>query len=175
LCPYGRIRYYKPSRPVPLAGLLDVGPRQRAAWQPLPVAPRLAERIQIITLELPPENPDELLAADGDDLASDSPRPEETGPVQQALGQAMLGAGEALHGLGNLLGLRGLAAVGANWIGKALSMAPRLSETLLGKQEAALRELLRRFREGKLEDALRHALPLGGAGDRGGYASSGSS
>src|SRR5262249_11043814 len=39
-----------------------------------------------------------------------------------------------------------------------------LSEALLGRQEAALRELLRHFREGKLEQALRRALPIGGAG-----------
>jgi hypothetical protein len=45
---------------------------------------------------------------------------------------------------------------------------PRISESLLGRQEAALRELLRQFREGRLEEALRRALPLGEPGGRGG-------
>ena len=41
---------------------------------------------------------------------------------------------------------------------------------MLGRQEGALRELLRQFREGDVERALRHALPLGGDGGRGGHA-----
>src|SRR5204862_7099048 len=58
----------------------------------------------------------------------------------------------------------GLARAGARWIEDALRRAPRLGEDLLGKQEAALRDLLRRFREGKVDEALRRALPMGGPG-----------
>ena len=39
---------------------------------------------------------------------------------------------------------------------------------MLGKQEGALRELLRQFREGDVDRALSHAFPLGGEGGRGG-------
>jgi tetratricopeptide (TPR) repeat protein len=42
----------------------------------------------------------------------------------------------------------------------ALEQVPRLTESLLGKQEAALRALLREFRKGNQEKALRRALPL---------------
>jgi hypothetical protein len=44
---------------------------------------------------------------------------------------------------------------------------PRLSESLVGKQEAALRWLLQQFREGNLEQALRRALPLNSPARRG--------
>ena len=66
--------------------------------------------------------------------------------------------------LGQMLGIQGLSGLGVGWIGKALSLAPRLSEDLLGRQAAALRDLLREFREGDLERALRRALPLGEPG-----------
>src|SRR5262249_50198220 len=42
-----------------------------------------------------------------------------------------------------------------------------------GRQEAALRALLRDFREGNLDRALRRALPFGETGERGGVPSSG--
>jgi tetratricopeptide (TPR) repeat protein len=45
-----------------------------------------------------------------------------------------------------------------------------LSESVLGRQEAALLALLAAFREGDLEAALRRALPLGEEGGRGGQA-----
>jgi tetratricopeptide (TPR) repeat protein len=84
------------------------------------------------------------------------------------LGQAALNAGKVLFQLGNLFGIKLLAGLGASWMKRAMQMAPRLSEGLLGRQEAALRELLRQFREGKLDEALRRALPLGDNGTRGG-------
>jgi hypothetical protein len=49
----------------------------------------------------------------------------------------------------------------------ALRLVPRLGETVLGKQEAMLRELLRLFREGHVEQALRRALPMGKDASRG--------
>jgi hypothetical protein len=62
--------------------------------------------------------------------------------------------------LGRQLNIEGLARLGARLIAQAIRQAPRISEALLGQQEAALRELLRKFREGDTEQALRHALPL---------------
>jgi tetratricopeptide (TPR) repeat protein len=172
--PNGRVLGFQREQPVRLSELIDIGERRRGEWRPLPTAPRLAERIYSITLQRPAEDPDDLLAAGGDDIGVDAPRPRRTGPVGHTVGQAMMGAGQTLFKLGNLLGLKGLAKAGAQWMEKAASWAPRLSESVLGKQEAALRDLLRRFREGKLEDALRHALPIGAEGGRGGFASSGS-
>jgi tetratricopeptide (TPR) repeat protein len=48
----------------------------------------------------------------------------------------------------------------------ALTSVPRLSEKILGSQEAALRELLRRFRDGDIDGALKRALPMGEPGSR---------
>jgi tetratricopeptide (TPR) repeat protein len=70
--------------------------------------------------------------------------------------------------LGDKLGWQGLAGAGASLVANALRAVPRLSESVLGKQEAALRELLRQFREGNIEEALRRALPLGATPTRGG-------
>ena len=70
-----------------------------------------------------------------------------------------------------MLGIKALADLGAKWINRAVERVPRLTEAMLGKQEGSLRELLRQFREGDVERALRHALPLGGDGGRGGLPS----
>src|SRR5262249_21178885 len=86
------------------------------------------------------------------------------------LGKASLGLGKSLVWLGNAVGLHGLAQMGANLVQKAVDMAPRLTETLLGRQEAALRALLEKFRAGDLEEALRRALPLGSDSSRGSQA-----
>ncbi len=173
--PNGRVLSFEASRPLNLVDLLDIGERRRGLWAPLPSAPVLADRIYKITFNLPAENPDDLLTAAGPEVGSDTPRPEESGPVSQSIGKAMMGAGKALFNLGNLMRLRALAAAGAKILAKAIQVAPRLTEEILGKQEAALRDLLRRFREGKLEDALRHAIPFAGDGGRGGIAGWGTS
>jgi hypothetical protein len=75
--------------------------------------------------------------------------------------------GRGLLWLANQLRWRGLARLAARIVGAALSRVPRVSEALLGAQEVALRALLREFREGDLERALRRALPLGGGAARG--------
>src|SRR5262249_30002937 len=141
---------------------------RRRAWQPLPAPPPLAERIREILLDLPEDTSDAVLAPGGADIGTEDPQPEDVDTTSRVLSQAQFTAGRALMGLGQMFGVRGLAQTGANWVKDAIERAPRLSESLLGRQEAALRELLRDFREGNLERALRRALPLGSAGDRGG-------
>jgi hypothetical protein len=83
-------------------------------------------------------------------------------------GGAQAKLGQGLVWLGDKLGWRRLAAMGAAMAASGMRMAPRLSEELLGRQEAALRELLRQFREGNTDQALRRALPLGDPAARGG-------
>src|SRR5262249_27400072 len=75
--------------------------------------------------------------------------------------------GRGLMWLGNALGMASLARLGARMLQDAVERVPRLTEGLLGRQEAALRALLKEFREGNLEKALRRALPLGHDADRG--------
>jgi tetratricopeptide (TPR) repeat protein len=120
-----------------------------------------------IRLELPPESPEAILEEGAGDIGTEAPRPGSSGGIARAAGGAAMGLGRALHWVGNALHLHGLASLGASLIGGALALAPRLSESLLGRQEAALRELLRHFRDGRLEQALRRALPIGGEPGRG--------
>src|SRR5207245_2880975 len=54
-----------------------------------------------------------------------------------------------------------------------LSLAPQLSEALLGKQEAALRALLDEFRKGNIEKALRRAVTFRDDMGRGARAATG--
>jgi hypothetical protein len=166
--PGDRVLAFAPDQPVAAARLINGGEVRRRAWQALP-APRVrAERIRSIILELPNESPEAILEAGAGDIGTEAPRPADSGLGSQIFGQATLNAGKMLFHLGNFFGFKGLAGLGANWMKQAMTLAPRLSEGLLGKQEAALRELLRQFREGKLDDALRRALPLGDGTGRGG-------
>ena len=73
--------------------------------------------------------------------------------------------GKGLAWLGKTLKSQKLAALGTGWIEKATKLAPRLSEELLGRQTAALRNLLNQFREGDIDKALRRALPVGDPGE----------
>lgn len=165
--PGGKVLGFFPDRPLALSTLV-AGPRfARRAWEPLPSAPPLADRLQEIILELPVPPPEEILGSEPD-IGAEEPRPEDAGAPATLAGRAGIGMGRALVRLGNLLGMRGLAGMGAEMIRRALERAPRLSEGLLGRHEAALRALLQKFRDGNVDEALRRALPLSEPGRRGG-------
>ncbi len=165
--PGGKVLGFFPDRPLTLSTLVS-GPRfERCAWESLPSAPPLADRLQEIALELPVPPPEEILGNE-QDIGTEEPRPDEAGAPATLAGRAGIGMGRALVRLGNLLGMRGLAGMGAEMIRRAIERAPRLSEGLLGRQEAALRALLQKFREGNVDEALRRALPLSEPGRRGG-------
>src|SRR5439155_13913941 len=101
------------------------------------------------------------------DIGTEPPALDDAGAASTVISKAQLKAGKGMMWLGKMLGMKGLAQRGAGWVQKAISRVPRLSEALLGKQEAALRALLHEFREGDLNKALRRALPLGNETDRG--------
>jgi hypothetical protein len=96
------------------------------------------------------------------------PRPDRAGLGFTVIAAGAMGLGQGLASLGRLLGVGPLARLGASWMRKAVELAPRMSEAILGRREAALRALLRDFRLGNLERALRRALPLSEPGRRGG-------
>jgi hypothetical protein len=90
--------------------------------------------------------------------------------------------GGGMGGLGFLLGLacvvlaiwlaglihRGaLDRLGTRLAAAGMALAPRITEEILGKQEAALRYLLDLFHAGKIEEALRRALVLDREWERG--------
>jgi hypothetical protein len=172
--PGGRVLGFAVDEPVPLSALLTAGPLRRRSWQTLPARPSHADRIRLLSLELPTDNdPEVILSAGGEDIGVEEPRPSDAPAASQALGKMGLGFGRGLMWLGKFLGLKALARWGAQMVAGAFARAPRLTESVLGRQEAALRELLREFREGDRDRALRRALPLGGNEDRGRVPSTG--
>ncbi len=163
----GRVLAYDLT-PLPASALLSAPRLPDRGWRPLPAPPERPERLREILLDLPEESPDAILDSGGESIGEEAPRPPAAGPGATAAGKAAAGAGRGLMWLGDKLGWKGLAQAGAGLFAWAAALAPRLTESVLGQQEAALRELLRRFRAGDIEEALRRALPLGGAADRGG-------
>ncbi len=170
--PGGRVLGYDPRRPLALATLLDMPAVRRRAWQTPPQLPERADRLLEIHLDRPAETIDDLLVPEGPPIGDEEPRPADAGFVSKTSAKSLFGLGAGLVGMGKMLGWKGLAQLGAGLMNSAVEWVPRLSESVLGRQEAALRELLRLFREGNLEDALRRALPVGGESARGGIAAS---
>ncbi|WP_435010976.1 tetratricopeptide repeat protein [Tundrisphaera lichenicola] len=169
--PGGRILGFDPEAALSVASMVEAPRFEGPPWRAFPDRPDRADRIVQITLEpLPGQKPDDPLAAvaESTGIGTEGPsRPEDAGAASTLVGRAAVGAGKGLIGLGSALGIKGLADLGARWIGRAVERVPRLTEAMLGRQEGALRELLRQFREGDVDQALRHALPLGGQGGRG--------
>jgi hypothetical protein len=165
--PGGRVLEFAPQAPLPLAALVGLTGVRRRPWRSLPDRPALAERLTELALDQPDESPEALLEAGGEGIGTDGPRPADSGAPAKALGKVAFNVGKGMAWLGSVLHLGGLARAGAHLMAGAMNLAPRLSEALLGKQEASLRDLLRDFREGNIERALRRALPLGGDTERG--------
>jgi tetratricopeptide (TPR) repeat protein len=166
--PGGRVLEFAPDEPVPLSAVLCASSIERSDWQPFPSPPVFAERIEEIRLDLPQPPVEEILESGGEDIGTEDPWSEDSPSAPAKLaGKSMMSLGKGLTWLGNALGFKGLANLGARLISGAVRLAPRLSEAILGAQEAALRALLREFREGDVERALRRALPIGGDMPRG--------
>jgi hypothetical protein len=166
--PGGRILGFAIDRPLSIADLVSAPPARRSEWQSFPAPEPLAGRLHEIILDLPPPTSADILDSGGEDIGNELPRPGAGGLIDTITSKVAMTAGQGLMNLGKLFGLAALTALGARWIASAVERAPRLSESILGRQEAALRELLRLFQDGRLEQALRRALPLGGPSDRGG-------
>jgi tetratricopeptide (TPR) repeat protein len=180
--PGSRVLAFDVRKPVACADLVHVDKVQKEGWEPLPACAPLAERLASLTLDLPEQSVESIFEAAGKEIGEkgvggpavevDLPLPENARPVDQAAGTLQMAVGKALIWLGKAFRIRPLAALGAQWMAGAMERVPRLSETVLGKQEAALRALLREFRAGKLEQALRRALPLADSTGRGNVAAS---
>jgi len=160
--PPDRCLAFDPRFTLEAGALIGFPAVKRSDWRPFPEGPSRPHSLTTITRVVPDLTPESILDAGGADIGTETPRPPAVGPVKTAIGRAQLGIGKGLAGMGVLLGIGALARAGAAMIGAALAAVPRLSESVLGKQEAALRELLRKFREGRIEEALKNALPMGG-------------
>jgi tetratricopeptide (TPR) repeat protein len=168
--PGGRVFGYEPRRPLALASFLQMPQVRRRAWQTLPELPRRADRLLEVVLDRQAENTDALLVPEGPPIGTDEPRPANAGFLSKMSARSLMGLGSGFVWIGKMLGWKRLARLGAGLVQSAVAWVPRLSESVLGRQEAALRELLRLFRSGQLENALRRALPVGRESDRGGSA-----
>jgi tetratricopeptide (TPR) repeat protein len=155
---------FDPARPLRPAAFLAVPKPARADWEPFPAGSPLAASLTAITRVLPEIDPEDLLSAGGPPVGTDEARPPRVGPGRAALGRASLGLGKGLGALGKALGSKKLGELGGKLAGLGAALAPRLSESLLGKQEAALQSLLRKFRSGDTDDALRRSIPIGTPG-----------
>jgi hypothetical protein len=162
--PGGRVLGFRVDARLTPAELLSAPRLPGRAWEPLPARAARAEQLRAVLLNRPGEAVDQIVDRGGEGVGGEDPLPEPPGPAANVAGHAAAALGRGLLALANVLRWRGLARLAAGLIGSALSRVPRISESLLGKQEAALRALLREFREGNLERALRRALPLGDPG-----------
>lgn len=165
--PGGQVLAFAPEARLGPGDLIEVPRLPRRAWRPLPEPPARPGELREVVLDLPDPPAGLLLEEAAGGIGTEPVAPPAAGPAQQASGQAKALLGQGMFWLGSKLNWKGLASLGAGLVRKALEQAPRLSERVLGKQESALRELLRQFKEGKVEDALRRALPLGQPGGRG--------
>ncbi len=170
--PGGPVLAFDPRVPLPVTSW--VAPRivRRGEWEPLPEASERADRLTTIERPALPVAVTDMLNAgrpdDADPLPGkgdpaggvpDDARPPAGSAAVQAAAAAAVGAGKALAWLGKMTGLPGLARLGAAFARKAIEQVPRVTERVLGAQEAALREVLRQLQEGNVEKALRRAPP----------------
>ena len=162
--PGNRCLEFNAREPLSAAALIAFPAVKRSNWQQFPPGPDWPDRLTTITYTAPDLTPDNVLNAGGEGIGEETPRPPKVNPVKTALGKMGLGLGKGIAALGVVSGIGAVGRIGAGLMAAAIAIAPRLSESLLGKQEAALRELLRKFREGKIEEALKNALPMGGQG-----------
>ncbi len=118
--PGGRVLGFDPRSPLDPSTLLVADARPRRDWEPLPRPEPLAERIEEIVAEWPSDSPEDVLGSGDVAIGTEAPRPVASDPSATLLGKAALGAGKGMVRLGQMLGFKGLAGLGAGWIGKAL-------------------------------------------------------
>ncbi|CAN5197486.1 hypothetical protein BH11PLA2_BH11PLA2_37450 [soil metagenome] len=169
--PGGDVLAFDPKSPMAVRDWLACPRVVREPWQPFP--PRTAWPDKLTRIERPSDAPAaviESLNAGRPDNAQPLDGPGEAkGPIPEAarppsaslrkrIGAGMtLAAANALAAAGKLLQNPKLAQLGGKLARKALEQVPRLSEKILGAQEAALRNILKQLQAGNIEDALRRA------------------
>ncbi len=159
---------YDRTERISLADLVALPVVRRDTWRGLPEGSRLVERIRVVLDERPRPTVEMILQEAAGDVGSEETRPPEAPTTTQAVtGNVQAGLGRFFVWLGGLFRWRWLAQQGANLLDRAMQNNPRSAEDILGRQEAALRDLLRQFREGNRDEALRRALPIGGSPHRG--------
>ena len=163
ILPGGRSLAFDPESPLEPAQLLSVGSARRDGWEALPQPRPLADSIRSMRLDLPHDDVENVIASGGEGIGTEDPRPDNASAGKTAANRARMTLGQMLGAIGKALGLDKLKRAGEQLVEKAIEEVPRLGERIYGNQEAALRDLLKKFREGKIEDALKRAIPRGEA------------
>lgn len=173
MLPGGDALAFDAANPLPVSQWLAPPRIDRGVWHTFPQRPHLADRLTVI--EGPPAPmvmdvlqegapPDANPLPGPDQQSSGAPEavPTEARPPAGSLGQRLtegvrFGVAGMLAWLGRNLNAPGLAKLGGDLARKAIERVPRLTEKLLGDQEAALREVLRQLQSGEVDKALRRA------------------
>lgn len=160
---------FDPTRPLLPEQWLKPPRVHRREWTALPEPPMLADRLTAIERPTPPGAVLEILAAgepdDANPLAGHGQAggvPEDARPgAGSMLGQVgagmLLGAAQLAAWMGKQLNAPGLGNLAGKLARKAVEKVPRITEKILGDQEAALREVLRQLQSGDIEQALKRA------------------
>jgi tetratricopeptide (TPR) repeat protein len=169
--PGGEVLAFDPARPLRVDQWLAPARVRRSAWGPFPPRPDRADRLTVIERPADPAAAVEILTSGRPDGADPLPgagegdagsipedaRPQSGSPLARLAAGAQLGAGRFLAWLARAARAPGLAKLGADLARRAMERVPRLTEKVLGAQEAALREVLRQLQSGDVEKALRRA------------------
>jgi|GEM_PF-4952894 len=157
--PWGQILEFEPREPLDLSRLIVATRRECPAWSALPPVPPLAETLHETLLALPKE-PDPWMEPRGGvpDV------PEETSTSRRWLAETANRTreefGRFLMGIGRKLGSAFMTAFGQARMIRSLRQG-QITPALLNRHEALLESLLREFREGNRERALKKAIPIG--------------
>jgi tetratricopeptide (TPR) repeat protein len=183
--PGGRAILFDRHAPVELTELLQAPVRQRRDWRSFPEPRPLADRLVQIALELPEQPPEALYrdlkrqvqgpgAQAGPAERNDGLRSEFDGAArrartrragteaQPAAHATPAAAGPALHIVGEMVEAVGAAFTQA---GQALAALKEKAQWDWVDHSALLRKLVREFREGDPERALRRAIPIAPRGE----------
>ena len=182
--------------PVPLARFLTVPEARRASWEPFPQKRTRAARIESIIFEQFGDPELDILESGGEGIGDEAALPETPALPYRVIAwicvvlfsllfifsvfliTRMLSQLGTPDGLSNIVGLLLLAfgicllalflakPAGRLFRGGVAAM-PKLTQSVIRQQEAALRSLVHKFQSGKTEEALRRALPLSSFGPRG--------
>ena len=170
--PGGIVLSFDPTTPLTVSHWLNPPRVRRSEWQPFPRRQDRPDTLTAVERPSPPEvaviellgsgAPDDAqpLPGAGEDASGTIPedaRPPAGSAIGRAVSSAALAAGGFLAWLGKQFGSTGLARIGGDLARRAIERVPRLSEKLLGDQEAALREVLRQLQSGDVEKGLSRA------------------
>lgn len=165
--PGGEVLGFSPAEALQPTALLSLPRLPACAWRAFPPRPERAEQLREVVLHRADDEPDLIIERGGAGPGTEEALPAGPGPFRSATGHTAIAIGRGLLWLANLLRWERLARFAAGIVSATLERIPRISESVLGRQEAALRLLLREFREGQIERALRRALPVSPGTNRG--------